>query len=284
MTAYESADLSNQVDVKVRRMNFDFERTEIKRYWFKDNPVLTHFFNALSSVFPEGERFFIDTVRHYEKQIKDPVLRKQIKGFIGQEAHHGKEHETFNEYIESQGYPMSGISRYIKEGFKQAKGRLPPHRQLAITIALEHFTAILANYTLEHPELFDAGDNVFQELIAWHAIEETEHKAVAYDVYQAVSGNYYARIFTMLSVTFGFFANIIAIQCSFLWRDYKKGRRFTWGHFKEAMHFFWNKNGPFRSIWPEYKDYFRRDFHPWDHDNRAVVADWKEKIDQYVLA
>ena len=275
--------LAQSIEVKPRQVDFGFDEN-LDTYFFDNDAFKTSLIAALSSVFPEGERFFIRSVRNYQDQIKDPVLRQQIRGFIGQEAHHGKQHEEINELFEKLGYEVKLFDRMTKRDMQTLGRILPKAHQLAVTTGLEHFTAILANYTLEHPELFDAGDNVFQELIAWHAIEETEHKAVAYDVYQAVSGNYYARIFTMLSVTFGFFANIIAIQCSFLWRDYKKGRRFTWGHFKDAMHFFWNKNGPFRSIWPEYKDYFRRDFHPWDHDNRAVVADWKEKIDQYVLA
>lgn len=284
MTSYiEANNLSKDVEIKVRRMDFDFERTPIERHWFDNNPVLTHFFNAMSSVFPDGERFFIDTVRNFEKDIQDPVLKKQIKGFIGQEAHHGKEHETFNNYIESQGYPMGKVASYIKTAFNRAKQRLSKRRQLAITIALEHFTAILADYTLSNPDLFDLGDNVFQELIAWHAIEETEHKAVAFDVYQAVGGGYWTRVLTMASVTFGFFANIIAIQSIFLRIDHKNGRKFTWQHFKDAMVFFWRKDGPFRTIAADYFAYYRRDFHPWDQDNRELVGDWKAKINQYVL-
>ncbi|MDX1693445.1 MAG: metal-dependent hydrolase [Ketobacteraceae bacterium] len=279
MGSYESSlskargHVKSAVKVRPRHMDFRFPE-KIPKYWFDDNPYLTHFANALSAAFPEGERFFIDSVRHYQDQIKDQSLLKDIRGFIGQEAHHGKQHEMFNKLVEDTGTPMSMVERTLKRGLREARKNLEPEHQLAITIALEHFTAILANRALLDESLADGMLPEFENLIRWHAIEETEHKAVAYDVYQEVCGDVAIRRNVMLRVTMAFIGNILAYQMYFLYRDGFPIRPIK---FLKFLNFMFGTQGFFRKIIPDYLEYYKADFHPWQQNNLALVQDWKTR-------
>lgn len=261
--------------VPVRRMDFDFP-VDMPRYWFRGNPWITHFLNGLSAVFPDGERFFIDSVRHFENRIEDPELRQQVRGFIGQEANHGKEHEAFNRLLEDRfGLPMSKISAYVLRRMKRLRGGMSAERQLAATIALEHFTAILANQLLEHPEVMDELEAAYGEMFMWHAVEETEHKAVAYDVYQQVSGDYGMRVRAMAITTVMFTAHQFAFMLWFVARD---GKLTDLRGLAGLVKFLLVEPGPLRKMLPDYFAYYRRDFHPWQQDNRVLIAALVEKL------
>lgn len=175
-----------------RRMDFQFDN-DIPKYFTKNNPVLSAWTAAMSTSFPDGERFFIQSVRNYQDQISDPDLQRAVKGFIGQEAHHGREHDSLNEWLETQGLPIKSQQQRLKKLIGFAQKHAPKRNQLAITIALEHFTAIMADVYLRHPEIGKADDPHIEALFYWHAIEETEHKAVAFDVYQSLEGSHIVR-------------------------------------------------------------------------------------------
>lgn len=265
--------IESPVKVRPRQMDFKFPN-DIPKYWVDDNPYMTHFMNALSAVFPEGERFFIDSVRHYQNDIKDQSLLKDIRGFIGQEAHHSKHHKLFNDLVERKGTPMSAVHDYVGRGLTQARENLPPEYQLAITIALEHFTAIMANRALVDESLYDGMQAEFANLIRWHAIEETEHKAVAFDVYQQVCGDVKIRRRVMREITLTFIGHITAFQIYFLIKDGFPIRPIK---FLKFLNFLFGTKGFFRKIIPDYIDYYKADFHPWQHDNHALIENWKTR-------
>ncbi|MFZ5723433.1 MAG: metal-dependent hydrolase [Pseudomonadota bacterium] len=256
-------------------MDFRFP-DDMPRYWFRGNPWITHFLNGLSAVFPDGERFFIDSVRHFQDRIEDPELKKQVRGFIGQEANHGKEHEAFNALLEKRfGVPMSKISTYVLKRMARLRREMSPERQLAATIALEHFTAILANQLLQHPEVMDELEATYGEMFMWHAVEETEHKAVAFDVYQQVSGDYGMRVRAMAIATVMFTAHQFAFMLWFVTRD---GKLTDLKGLAGLVKFLLIEPGPMRKMLPDYLDYYKRDFHPWQHDNRALIGAMVEKL------
>jgi predicted metal-dependent hydrolase len=261
--------------IPVRRMDFQFP-ADMPKYWYKGNPWLTHFFNGMSAVFPDGERFFIDTVRNFQPQITDPELTRQVRAFIGQEANHGKEHEAFNELLEQQhGVPISRIVGYIKKRLTRMRADLSRERQLAVTIALEHFTAILANQLLENPEVMSELDAVYGDMFMWHAVEETEHKAVAFDVYQQVSGDYATRVRAMAITTVMFTLHQFAFMTWMVARDGKLG---DIKGFVGMVRFLLVDPGPMRRMLRDYLDYYKPDFHPWDHDNRGLITHYVENF------
>jgi len=192
-----------QVRIEPRRMNFRF--ADVPRHWAGGNAMLTHLLNALSLTFPDGEQFFVDSVRAFRDRVTDPARRKEISGFIGQEAMHSLEHNTFNEMLEAQGYADEAAGGQAEAQRRIGHGQeyLTPEQQLAATAALEHITAILAHGLLRDPELIESLDPSVRDLWIWHAIEETEHKAVAYDLFQDVSGDYRMRTGIFLTATSG---------------------------------------------------------------------------------
>lgn len=257
-------------DIPVRRMDFEFDDS-IPRYWFGGDPVRTMLLTAMSCTFPEGERMFMRAVRHFEPALQDPELKKQVKGFIGQEAHHGKEHQEFNNMMGRKGLPIAKIEKFTKNSIAREEEILSPERMLAKTCALEHFTAMFAETLLEHPELVDAIDERLKALWIWHAIEESEHKAVAYDVYQDQVGSYWIRASEMVitSVLFTFFSTLHTVELLRVDRTIattskEMPRRSTLGSmFKGA----WKNRHILGKLGRQYLSYYNPGFHPAQKDS-----------------
>ncbi len=273
-TATPAAGTQQPGAIKPRRMSFDMSRLRTK-YFFRDNPILSTLMYALSASFPDGERFFIDTVRHYQKDIDDPVLQAQIRGFIGQEAHHSRIHEDFNAQAASLGMAMEKIQRRFKRRIGTARRNLDPGRQLAITAALEHITATLAQWTLENPEAGVGGENhsPLREMLVWHAMEEIEHKAVAFDVYRATVNREKQRIVVAKIIFRTFWVQMAIAQVMLLWHDRKIP---SLRHIREAWTFMWGEGGFRRWSAPEFRRYLEPGFHPNDIDQRHLIEQWRE--------
>lgn len=247
--------------------------------WHADGPQVAHFFNALSIFFPVGERFFIHSVRHYRDRVTDPELQKAITAFIGQEAMHGREHEEYNELMEKAGLPIKKMEGRVHRLLEWGKRSLPPITQLSATIALEHFTAIMADRLLRKPEMIGGADPRMAALWRWHALEETEHKAVAFDVYRAVRKpsfkTYFTRSSGLLVATVVFLAYTHAYQRELVNADKTMGR---WDGMSGYLSFLFGKGGFVPDMVAPWFDYLKPGFHPWDHDNRYFLAEIDELI------
>jgi predicted metal-dependent hydrolase len=263
--------------VPTRRMDFEESMRELPKHFAQDGDLIaSHVIMALSSVFPDGEDFFVRSVRHYRDQVADPALKRQVAGFIGQEAVHGREHRVFNNRLDELGYPAKEYERVTKFGLKIRERILPAKANLAATAALEHFTATLAELVLTNEEIRELmGADAVRDLFVWHALEESEHKAVAFDVYKAVGGSERLRVFTMNFFRYGFVLGMgLAVVLSLL-RDratYKRGTlRQSWKRVKAS---------PIMdpAIWRQLKDYNRPDFHPDDSDTTELVKTWQAKL------
>lgn len=270
--------ISSSMEIPGRKMEFEFKLDDIPKYWYDDDAFKSTFMNALSCLFPEGERMFMDAVRDNQKNITDPQLLQQIKGFIKQEAIHGHEHAQYNDFLKKWNYPIDKIMDFEKKEKIWMKKWLPRKHRLAITCALEHFTAIMAHQILTNPESTEGMHPQFKEMWRWHAVEETEHKAVAYDVYQQAGGNYWLRIITMINISVLFCLRTSIIQAIFLWKD---GQLFNPKVWWKGFQFYFLKPGLVPTIFRDYLDYFRRDFHPWDHDNRELLGKWEAEGQKY---
>jgi predicted metal-dependent hydrolase len=263
--------------VPTRRMTFEESMREVPKHFAQDGDLIgSHVIVALSSVFPDGEDFFVRSVRHYRDQVTDPALKRQVAGFIGQEAVHGREHRVFNDRLDELGYPSKEYERVTKFGLKIRERLLPAKSNLAATAALEHFTATLAELVLTNEDIRDLmGDDAVRDLFVWHALEESEHKAVAFDVYKAIGGSERLRVFTMNFFRYGFVLGMgLAVVLSLL-RDretYRRGKlRQSWKRVKASAIV-----DP--ALWRQLKDYNRPDFHPDDSDTTELVETWKAKL------
>lgn len=186
LTTHLTAKAQPKVLPTRRDIRFDLPAEHIAD-WNKGSVHLSHFMNTMSIFFPVGERFFIDAVRQYRDQVTDPELQKAVTEFIGQEAMHGREHEHYNALLYARVPEAAQVERFVGALLEQIK-KMPPHVRLSLTIALEHFTAIMADGVLKDPRVLEGAESRFARLWRWHALEETEHKSVAFDVWDTVMG------------------------------------------------------------------------------------------------
>ncbi len=255
--------------------------------WHPGGAHISHFFNALSIFFPSGERFFIQSVRHYRDKnaIQSPELLKAVNAFIAQEAMHGREHIEYNHLLQAAGLPAERYEQQVIGLLRFVKRWTTHSQQLATTVALEHFTAIMADGLLRDPRLLEGTDPAFRALWTWHALEETEHKAVAYDVYQIVRGKglrgYAERCVAMLLATVVFWSLVFPYYFQLVRRD---GGLWDWRGWGRALNFQWGRVGALRKLAFPWLDYFRPGFHPWQHDNRDFLAQTEALAVQYPAA
>ncbi|MDF1763947.1 MAG: metal-dependent hydrolase [Oleibacter sp.] len=271
-------EISSEVEIQGRKMDFDFKFEDLPRYWFGNDAFKTTLMNALSCLFLEGERLFIDAVRDNEHLVTDAKLKQQVKHFIKQEAIHGHEHHMLSEYLDTLGYPATKVEAQERAVRLMVKKYVPAKDRLAITCAVEHFTAMLAHQMLTNHELTRDMDPRILEMWKWHAVEETEHKAVCFDVYEQTGGSYLRRVLHMATITMTFMFRLSTVHAYFLWKD---KQLFKWSTWKSGFNFYWKAPGLLPAIWQEYKDYYRRDFHPWENDNRELLEGWKANHENY---
>lgn len=272
-TRGQASHTPDNVAIKPQRMGFEFDG-QVPRYWLNESPFLTHMMNALSVLFPEGEQFFVDSVRAYRDSIDDPKLKAEVRGFIGQEAMHSLEHDAMNAHVREQGMPVEEMERDLRVILGVAK-KLPKRHQLAITCALEHMTAMMADMLLERDDVREDMHESMRPLWTWHAIEETEHKAVAYDVFQQVGGTYAERAFyqvfstTALALVGSWYTGRMMLRdrANVSVSDTAKGLWRMWG-----------VKGTFSSLAPTWLEYFKPGFHPWDKDNSELIGRFKAQI------
>jgi len=250
-----------------RNLHFNIPAEQIA-HWNKGSVHLSHFLNSLSIFFPVGERFFIDSVRNYRDSVKDPMLQQAVKAFIGQEAMHGREHEEYNEALFNRVPAARKMEKMVGRLLRLVQ-KLPRSSQLSTTIALEHFTAILADALLNEPRILENAEPHYARLWTWHALEETEHKAVAYDVWLAVCGRgpvaYLQRSMGLITATIIFWAIAIPFYLRIIGHERELTNAKGW---REMLRYAVGDIGVLRKLVKPWADYFRPSFHPWDHDNR----------------
>lgn len=283
----------------VRRVSFDEGLADLDRDFATDGDVImSHLLAALSGVFPDGEEMFVESVKHYRDQVTDPDLLRQVNAFIGQESVHGREHRDLNDKLDALGYRAKRVERMLADDdafppYAQrfigllhrvgildqnpfANGELdpPPMFMLALTAALEHFTATMAEQLLTDQYLQSrfAHDGLFR-MWAWHAIEESEHKSVAFDVYKAVGGDEATR---RKAMTFAGMALVFIVGSQTVAgvvrdrRSWSLGPGGLWASLRRLP-----KNPMLsRHFRRRLADYHRPDFHPLDHDSTWFEEAW----------
>lgn len=242
------------------------------KWWLANDPIATAFYNALSAVFPIGEAFFVDSVRRF-REGAEPRLAAEIAAFTKQEVMHTREHAAFNRQLDDAGYDVAPLEQRVawRVALVREKG---PYAALAATMALEHWTAMLAQQLLSDPRHLAGGSAAVAALWRWHAIEEIEHKGVAYDTWlHATNGwsrwkRWKVKSLVMLLASRNFVQDRSAGMTELLRQDGLTGRRV-------ALRLAWYafaRPGLVRRILISWLAYFMPGFHPWRHDDRALIA------------
>lgn len=262
-------------DVKTRRIRFSYPKGSRFQHYVDGDLVMSHVVAVLSGMFPEGEDFFVRSVRAHRDKVTDPELKEQVAGFIGQEVTHGREHRELNEQLAAMGYRSVKVDRHVRRLLKLVE-KLGRTRSLAVTAALEHYTASIAEVLLEDPEAQRLlGDTEVRSLLLWHALEESEHKAVAFDVYRAAGGPEWLRIWTMRTTTLIFLAEILLHTSLSMLHDRATYHLPTLARSLRDL-----RHSPFvqPAVWRRLSSYNKRGFHPDDWDASELIEQWRVEL------
>ncbi|MGB1466906.1 MAG: metal-dependent hydrolase [Alcanivorax nanhaiticus] len=260
-----------QVDPIRRNLKFGLPKDKAIS-WNPAGLHVTQFFNTLSIFFPAGERFFIQSVRNYRKEIVGDDLKEQISAFIGQEGFHTREHEEYNDALVAAGMPIEAMDSLVVKLLELVK-KAPRSFQLAATVALEHLTAVLGDVLLRNDGLLEDVDPHFSAVWRWHAIEETEHKAVCFDAYEQVMGKgiqaYGLRVGAFVLANLLFWSLYVPFYAVMVAKGGGLLNLKGWG---KVLNLTLGRPGVLRRALPDWLDFFRPGFHPWMHDNRQFLA------------
>lgn len=243
------------------------------RHWVRGDPYATAFFNALSAVFPQGETFMIRSMVPWAERVP-PSLAREVRGFIEQEAGHAREHVAVNRGMIEAGYDVDPLERRIK-AFVRLFDNASDIVKLSATMCFEHFTAIVAAEILKNDHHLEGADEDLRELWLWHGIEEVEHKGVAFDVWQYATREWNPvkrwvwRSFFMVAITASFFINRTLGQVELLRQD---GVGF-WTAMPGILRHGFSNGGIARNVTKPWLSFFRPGFHPWDIDDRLLIAE-----------
>ncbi|HWH22620.1 MAG TPA: metal-dependent hydrolase [Allosphingosinicella sp.] len=252
--------------------------TKTERWWNGGDPVATALYNALSATFPKGEAFFVESVRKF-RDGAPPKLAEEIRAFTSQEVMHSREHVAFNKRAHDAGYDLSKLEARVDWRLDTVRSK-PPIASLAATMALEHFTAILAHELLKDPRHLARMDPESAALWRWHAIEEIEHKGVAYDTWLHATKDWprftrwKVKTKVMLLVTRNFMVDRTVGTLELLRQDGITGFK-AWGG---LLWFAYVRPGVMRKVLGAWASYFLPGFHPWNHDDRALIAAEEKRL------
>ncbi|MBI6749309.1 metal-dependent hydrolase [Pseudomonas syringae] len=263
-----------------RSIRFTFDDS-IPRYWHGGRTHTTRFFDCLSFMFPQGEKIFIESVVHFRHLLdRGSALDKAVDDFVYQEASHIREHRAYNLLLGTQGAPVEKLERMLLRRRKESE-RLPASFRLALTASLEHITAILSEQILRNPAFMAGADPTMARLWRWHAMEEIEHKAVAYDVLCKVERNPLRRYLlrwvamTSLSVYFTFdltYFTYHLVRGDRQHRNWREWLRLQWWLFVNP--------GLLSRIVPAGLFWFAPGFHPDRIDTRELLDNARQALDE----
>jgi len=253
---------------------------DIPRFWMDNDPFKSRFFDAMSTFFPEGERFFISCVRDFRDQITDPKLLAEVKDFTRQEGQHGIVHRQFNDRVKAQGVDVDLIEKLtVFVLFKVLRKYLPKSHTLALTAAFEHMTALMA-HGFEAAKVLDKADPRIRAMYTWHAIEEVEHKAVAFDVMQKVAKvGYVHRVYALILATLGFpIATFLVINDMLKVDGFGLFKRL--GLMAKGLWWLYKPGGLYMPILGHFMAYFKPGFHPWQTGQMDGYAVWQDTFNR----
>jgi predicted metal-dependent hydrolase len=264
--------------VPIRPLELGASFDDLPKHFASDGDiVMSHILAVLSSVFPDGEDYFVRAVKRVRDRVTEPALREAVEGFLGQEEMHGREHRVLNERLAELGYPTRAIGAYVRWLFANRERIENERVHLGFTAALEHYTATLAETLLKQSEArAEVGHDGVRSLLMWHALEEAEHKAVAFDVYRAVGGTETMRIVTMWLTHLLFVLETGTWTAISLAMDAEARRH----PIRVARSILRLRRSPFvskRAV-RQLLHYTKPGFHPNDRDTTELIAEWRTTL------
>lgn len=271
---------SSKLAIEPRLVRFDYDDIESAQF-HTDNTLISAYWVALSATFPLGEAEFVKSVKLYEDQVTDEKLKAEIANFSAQESHHAFQHKKLNKYFDTRGYDTANIEHFMAKMLDERAEKWSPKKRLMRTVAAEHFTAVMAHHALNDRQALEDMPKSLKSLFVWHAIEEVEHKSVAFDVYQHCVGDMGA-----LRRHYAYFAFIdFPFRMTMITRHLLKGigHKTSWKERRGMWRYLFGAGGAVSSCKHLYMMFLKKGFHPWQHDDSALVEEWKASLKPHLL-
>lgn len=269
-------------DIIVRKgLDFGFSGDDIPKYWLDNDPFKSRMIDAVQATFPDGERYFITTVQAFRNQIDDPKLLEEVKDFSIQEGQHGIVHTEYNQRLSRQGIAIDGFLSHVQKINEVRLKRYSPGYNVAITAALEHFTAMMADLFFARKGMLAGADERVRAMLAWHAIEEMEHKAVAFDVMTKVAKvGYFRRCLAMMHISFSFTLYTIISPWFMLKMDKISFGKRVKIYAKGLLWMAHPSKGIFFRLTKMLLPYYKPSFHPTEIESVHNYQDWLDAYDE----
>lgn len=270
----------SKLSIEPRKVRFEFDDFD-SPFFYQGNPQISALWVAMSASFPPGETEFIHSVRLFKDQVSDPKLQQEMKEFAAQEAHHSLQHRKINKLFESLGYRAEQIEQVFKDVLIKRADEWTAERRLARTVVAEHVTAVMAHFALTNADSMQHFPTSIRKLFQWHAIEEIEHKSVAFDVYMHCVGDIKALRREFRYFCYWEFPLKMTLATRYLLKEI--GYKATWRDRKVLWRYLFGENGLIKSVKPLYMMFLNKNFHPWQHDDSKLVEQWKQDLSPYFL-
>lgn len=253
-------------------------------YWANGDVFKSRFFDAFSTTLPEGEKFFIVSLRQFKNELKSPELQQAFKDFVRQEGAHGILHDAYNARLQRQGVDVPAIEAFLKKFFAMHQRLLSPRMQITLTACAEHLTASMAHSLLDRDStLMEGADERVRALYLWHAAEEIEHKSVAFDVMRDIAGvGYVPRVVMMIYLSMMFNALLLPLIEHSLRAD-GLGRTERARHWAKGLWWMFKptRGGFFRDLSQHYLAWFKPGFEPWSQGALDGYDTWLQKYEEH---
>lgn len=251
-------------NIKPHKIEVNFDET-LPKHWFGESAFLSHVLNTFTVIFPAAERYFIRWAKKALPDVTDPKIKKDIQGFIGQETMHANQHEKLWDLLRSQGYNLEPVLWFVDTlAFNWLEKIVPDKFNYALVAGLEHFTAMFGEIYFENPEIMNEMHSEMRRLFEWHAAEEIQHKAVAFDQLQAIDDNYFLRTGVMNVAVVGLYLLTFANTFYFMAQDRSLFNPKEW---LIMGRLFFGKSDLASKTIVKFLEYYRPDFHPWNNQN-----------------
>jgi predicted metal-dependent hydrolase len=257
------------------KLQFNLDNADIPTYWMDGDAFKSRFWDALSIIFPPGEKYFMSSVREFRGQITDPKMLQDIQDFNRQEAQHTLVHRQDNDRLRRQGVDVESLNAYVDQKLNVSyRKKYSKEYNLAITSALEHFTSIIAHTLFDKRDVMKGADHRVRAMYAWHAIEEVEHKGVAYDVMEDYAKvGYFKRVLALAHSTYMFPATIFHVQRQLMIHDgFSRMERLKL--FTKGMWWLMKPGGLLQPMLKAYWHYYKPGYHPWQETEQPGYDHW----------
>ena len=267
----------DDITIQPRYPKYDLN-SKLPKAWNDCNLVKSTFLSAFSVILPCYEQLFVEVMRRHMRSIADKNLCMKVEAFCAQEASHAAEHRTYNRHLVRQGYTAIAIANKIQKSlFLLVKNLSSDSLLLALCTAGEHITAMMGHEYLAYPLKWrHLCDPTMDSLWAWHAAEEIEHKAVCFDVYQTLCGNYWLRCLALVMTNIPSFFVIVGLHFYMFAVDGIFFKCQTWRDYARIM---LGREGFLARIAKEYYKYFDPNFHPWQYDDSNLIRNLTHSSD-----